>query len=333
MNTKNSKVLVVVSAGGHLTQALCATSLLENITLVTTVTLKNDRIKKLYKVIDTQFNPFIHFINMILCIYILIRERPKAVFSTGGPLVLPFALLCKVLPIKYVHLDTLSRVIELSNTVKFLHKYGLYDELFCQWEGIAAQHGIEYIGKSFDLLGADSEDVGKMPASNSVNILVTTGTCTYPFTRLAEMLYAHPLYNHPDVHWTIQTRGNKLEKLPQNCKLIELVSRQEMEELILNSHYVISHCGVGSINLMLSYKKTAVFVPRVAQHGEFSDDHQLQIAKEIKGSRFQVVFPGEQLPDVTFEDLVSVERISAPVDVTNYQLAGEIKSKLIGEDA
>jgi len=331
LSVKNETVLVVVSAGGHLTQALCATSTIDKIVLVSTVPIANERIRKLYRIIDTQFNPLVHFINAILSMYIIIRERPRAVFSTGGPLVLPFALLCKVLPVKYVHLDTLSRVIELSNTVKFLKKYNLFDELYCQWEGIAAKNGIEYIGKSFDMSERGNEGINQLPRAEVANILVTTGTCEYPFTRLAEMLYSHPLYQHPNVRWTIQTRGNKLDVLPRNGEVVELITRQEMEELILNSHYVISHCGVGSINLMLTYQKMATFVPRVAEFGEFSDDHQLQIANEISGSRFQVVKPGEQLPALTFEELIAVDRISDPVDITNYDLANSIKEKLLGD--
>ncbi|WBA81513.1 hypothetical protein [Endozoicomonas sp. GU-1] len=149
----NRKILVIASAGGHLTQALCATALCDEIVLVTNKkNISNVRIRRIYKIFDTQKNPIIHFINIFFAIIVLLRERPKSVFSTGGPICLPFALLCKLFRIRFVYLDTLSRVVELSNSGKLIYRFKLYNCFICQWKDVAQQYeGIEYYGTTFDL--------------------------------------------------------------------------------------------------------------------------------------------------------------------------------------
>ena len=322
-----NKVLVIASAGGHLTQAMCATSACENIALVSNKkNISNDKIKRIYKIWDTQHNPLIHFVNIFFAFYVLLRERPAVVFSTGGPIVLPFALLCKVLPIKFVYLDTLSRVVELSNTGKVIKKYNLFNAFYCQWKEIAEKNNAQFIGKCFDILCENDYDVNSKKVEGCPIILVTVGTNQYDFNRLFTLLSALPLYQDKRVKWVIQASHNKVEQLPANGEVVEMISRDEMESLVKQSSLVISHCGIGSINLMLSYQKKVIFVPRVAKYNEFSDDHQLQIANEISSDLFTVTLPDTPMPELTFEELAAREILIEPVDTTNYGMANNLRN-------
>jgi UDP-N-acetylglucosamine transferase subunit ALG13 len=319
------KLLIIASAGGHLTQAMCATSSCENIVLVCNKkNISNDKIKRIYKILDTQHNALVHFVNVFFALYVLLRERPAVVFSTGGPIVLPFALLCKFLPIKFVYLDTLSRVVELSNTGKLVKKYNLYNEFYCQWKDIAAKNNAKYIGKCFDILCENSYEVTSKKVDECPLILVTVGTNQYDFSRLFTMLAELPLYNDRRVKWVIQASHNKVTQLPANGEVVEMISRDEMESLVKQSSLVISHCGIGSINLMLSYQKQVIFVPRVEKYNEFSDDHQLQIANEIGSELFTVSLPDTPMPEITFEELAAREILTSPVDTTNYAMASTL---------
>ena len=103
-----------------------------------------------------------------------------------------------------------------------------------------------------------------------------------------------------------------------------------MENLVRRSALVISHCGIGSLNLMLKYRKRVIFVPRVAVHQEFSDDHQLQIAAEIKNSKMQVVYPLDDFPALSYDQILADNVMSEPVDITNYDLARIVNLKLTG---
>jgi UDP-N-acetylglucosamine transferase subunit ALG13 len=325
----NRKVLVIASAGGHLTQALCASRNVDEIVLVTTRALVNDKkIKRIYSIWATQKNPFIHFLNIFYALYVLLRERPRTVFTTGGPLVLPFALVCKFLPLRFVYLDTLSRVIEMSNTGKLIHKYKLYDEFMSQWPNVAAEYGVDYFGKTFDLEGKTDRILPSMDKPKNPLVLVTMGTNAYPFHRLIEFIASLDIYHDQNVRWFIQTGGFEVKEKPKNGEVVDMTTRDEMEALVKESSLVISHCGIGSINQMLSYQKKVIFVPRVEQYGEFSDDHQLQIARELTNSNMTIVFPDGALPSFSFENLIDIPRYDQVIDITNHGFASVIEKKI-----
>lgn len=320
-------LLVIASAGGHLTQAMCATSEFDDIVLVSNkITITDDRISRAYQIFDTQFNPFIHFINVFFALFILLRHRPKAILSTGGPIVLPFALLAQVLRFRFVFIDTLSRVVELSNTGKLIRKYKLFNLFFSQWEQIAKRNNVQYIGKCFDILNENQEHVSITPLDSPKIplILVTLGTSDYQFQRLLELISEHPLYKSAKVRWVIQAGDNEVKKHPANGEVVNLVSRQDMEAYVKEASLVVSHCGIGSINLMLSYQKRVFFVPRVEKFSEFSDDHQLQIAQEINHPLMNVVYPNESLPSLSVEDLLTQPRYNVSRDITNRVFAKQI---------
>lgn len=151
---RSQTILVVASSGGHLTQAMCATSLIDrDLVLVSNKNmLDGNHFSRIYTIRDTQNNGFVHAINFFTALRILLREKPSAMFSTGGPICLPFALLAKITGTRFVFLDTMSRVTELSNSGKLIRKLGLYDSFLCQWPTVADQHsGAEYHGQAFDL--------------------------------------------------------------------------------------------------------------------------------------------------------------------------------------
>ena len=161
-------------------------------------------------------------------------------------------------------------------------------------------------------------------------ILVTMGTNDYPFTRLYNYIKDDPLYRDDRCEWFVQT-GSCQVKLKPACGVVEtLIPRSDMEDLVRRSALVISNCGIGSLNLMLKYRKRVIFVPRVAEHKEFSDDHQLQIAAEIKNSRMQVVYPDDEFPGLNLEQIHADNVLSDPVDITNYELARIVNLKLTG---
>ncbi len=150
---RKPSIVVVASSGGHLTQAMCATSLVKrDLVLVSNKNmLDGSHFTRVYTIRDTQYNVLIHAVNFFVALKILLKERPRAMFSTGGPICLPFALAAKITRTRFVFLDTMSRVTELSNSGKIIKKYGLYDSFLCQWEAVANDSGAEYHGQAFDL--------------------------------------------------------------------------------------------------------------------------------------------------------------------------------------
>ncbi len=161
-------------------------------------------------------------------------------------------------------------------------------------------------------------------------ILVTMGTNEYPFNRLYNYIKNDPLYLDERCEWFVQTGSCEADTTPAIGVVETLIPRSDMEDLVRRSALVISHCGIGSLNLMLKYRKRVIFVPRVASHKEFSDDHQLQIAAEIKNKKMQVVYPSDEFPKLNFDQICADNVLSEPVDITNYDLARIVNLKLTG---
>lgn len=332
MTIKDPRVLVIASAGGHLTQAMCSVSMIDNIYLVSNhKNINSSKIQKIFKIIDTQNNPFIHFLNIFFAVYVLLRVRPKAVFSTGGPIALPFALLCKIINKRFIYLDTLSRVTELSNTGKLINKYSLASKMFVQWQSMADKHKLPYIGKSFDILNENDYSYDTLACPEKPIIFVTVGTSQYKFSRLFRMLCKLDLYHSDEVYWIIQSAHNDVTSPPKSGHVVDMVSRDEMDKYVQNASLVISHCGIGSINLMLSYQKRVFFVPRMEKYEEFSDDHQLQIANDIGSDIFTVVYDETNIPEISVQELKNLPILASPIDTTNYKVATQLKKELLGE--
>jgi beta-1,4-N-acetylglucosaminyltransferase len=58
------------------------------------------------------------------------------------------------------------------------------------------------------------------------------------------------------------------------------------ERFIRNSTAVISHSGMGTIEIALRYEKPMLVVPRLKKFGEVVNDHQAAIAKRFESSGY-----------------------------------------------
>lgn len=140
----DSDLLVIASSGGHLTQAL--TALPRDITFHVfsnrlDVATDDERILSLsVPRFDTHRNPLIHVVNVVTAALLVRKWRVQSMFSTGGPLALPFAVVAKTLRRPFVFLDTLSRVEELSKTASFIARTRLASKVFSQWPDVAGQY-------------------------------------------------------------------------------------------------------------------------------------------------------------------------------------------------
>lgn len=70
--------------------------------------------------------------------------------------------------------------------------------------------------------------------------------------------------------------------IPKECKWFKFVDPQKFENLCKKSDIVITHGGVGSIMTLLKLNKPIIAVPRLKRFYEHTDNHQLQIVKELE---------------------------------------------------
>jgi beta-1,4-N-acetylglucosaminyltransferase len=83
--------------------------------------------------------------NTALAWRLVRRERPDAILSTGAALAVPFFLVGRVLRIRRVYVESVTRTESLSLSGRMV--YPLADRLFVQWPAVAERYGkAEYAG-------------------------------------------------------------------------------------------------------------------------------------------------------------------------------------------
>lgn len=106
-------------------------------------------------------------------------------------------------------------------------------------------------------------------------IFVTVGT-QLPFDRLISTVDEWAGKNNiSDVF--AQIGPTKLK--PEHIRTADFVSPSIAKEHFMNSDFIISHAGMGSILTSLQYRKPIIIMPRCAALGEHRNDHQLATAK------------------------------------------------------
>lgn len=147
---KRKKIILVSSSGGHYEQLKMLSSLSEEYKTVW-ITEKSDYYSKAnYYMIQTgmkdKFFPLKMIVNMIKTISIWIKEKPDYIISTGAMILLPYALLAKVLKKKIIYVETYARVNDLTRTGKIMYKHA--DLFMVQWKKLKEKYPLAVYGGS-----------------------------------------------------------------------------------------------------------------------------------------------------------------------------------------
>jgi beta-1,4-N-acetylglucosaminyltransferase len=145
------RVLLVCSPGGHLQQMLALEPAWGEMERAW-VTLDGPDVAYLLKKEavtlghgPTNRSPVNFLRNFGLAWRLLRRQRPEAVLSTGAALAVPFFLVGKLLGIRLVYVESVTRTTALSLSGRLV--YRLADRFFVQWPDLAERlRRAEYAG-------------------------------------------------------------------------------------------------------------------------------------------------------------------------------------------
>lgn len=120
-------------------------------------------------------------------------------------------------------------------------------------------------------------------------IFITVGTDTHQFDRLLKEV--DRLAGEKEVKDKIVAQTGNSKYVPKNYEYSDFFSEKEFERLAENSRIIISHAGAGSVIRAFEFGKPLVLVPRRKEFNEHTDDHQMELAKELEGEgRVAVVY-------------------------------------------
>jgi UDP-N-acetylglucosamine:LPS N-acetylglucosamine transferase len=145
------RVLLVCSPGGHLQQMLALEPAWRDFDR-SWVTLQGPDVDYLLRdeEVDLGHGPTNRsianlFRNLALARRVLRRRRPDAVISTGAALAVPVFLVGKLMGVRLVYVESVTRTSSLSLSGRIV--YPLADRFFTQWpEAAAGRKKAEYAG-------------------------------------------------------------------------------------------------------------------------------------------------------------------------------------------
>lgn len=131
------KICIAASAGGHLTEALQLKEIWRgkkhffiSDKRINAISLAHK--EKVYFIIPARRNYFKFTISFLQSLYIILRERPSVIISTGAEIGFPALLIGHYLGIKTIYIETIARINSPSLCGKLI--YGKVNHFYVQWE-------------------------------------------------------------------------------------------------------------------------------------------------------------------------------------------------------
>lgn len=115
-------------------------------------------------------------------------------------------------------------------------------------------------------------------------ILVLLGTQDKSFHRLLEQI--DKSINKGTIKEEVIVQAGYTKYESPNMKIFDFVSKEELEEYVKESSFIITHAGVGSILDGIRKEKKMIVAARLKKYKEHTNDHQLQILKEFANQKY-----------------------------------------------
>ena len=110
-------------------------------------------------------------------------------------------------------------------------------------------------------------------------ILVLLGTQNNDFHRLLDEIEKNIENGNINDEVVVQAGFTKYKS--DKMKIFSLTSKENLEDLIKQADLIITHAGVGSIEMALEQNKKVIAVPRLKKFREHVNDHQKDIERKL----------------------------------------------------
>jgi len=149
-------------------------------------------------------------------------------------------------------------------------------------------------------------------------IFLTLGSYPLPFDRIINWIDI--LIEESEFEEEIFAQIGYSNYIPINMKWIKMLPKDEFDVIFSQASGIISHAGMGNINMALKYQKPLVVVPRMVKYNEHVSDHQVATAKKFE--QLNHVLAAYSIADLKdrlfqFKDFIPSKRITTPQDVSN----------------
>lgn len=224
--------------------------------------------------------------NVPVAARILHRHGIDTIVSTGSAVALPFYALARAHGLTCHYIESAARSDGPSTTARMIARIpGV--QLYTQYPTWAGDRW-KYRGSVFDsFVPADA-----VAAPGRIRrVVVSLGTFRdYGFERLVRRLL-RVLPADADVLW--QTGDTDVRRL--GIEGHHAMPERQLIGAIREADVLVAHAGVGTALAALEVGRYPILVPRRLAHGEHVDDHQTQIAAELRRRRLALSVEADDL--------------------------------------
>jgi len=138
------KLCLVCSAGGHLVELQQLSKIYKDREHFFMTFKRHDseyisKNERVYFIKDPERNPVSLAINFLQSLYILLKERPDAVITTGAGVAVIPCYIAKLLGKKVIYIESLCRISEPSLSGEIV--YRIADLFLVQWAQLKSKYG------------------------------------------------------------------------------------------------------------------------------------------------------------------------------------------------
>jgi UDP-N-acetylglucosamine transferase subunit ALG13 len=220
--------------------------------------------------------PWEYLFHIPKVFWIFLIQKPTHIVSTGSgrTALIPY-FLSKIMNIKFILVETYSRVNNLTLFAKLLVKQK--QKILTQWEH--KNPYTIYIGPIFT-----NDDLQKKENPKKEEyIFVTLGTRGEQFPRIID--YVDELSKKGIIKEKViiqigHTIPNKIES--KNIEIFKFCTAEEINELINNSKYVITQESAGIVTKCLKFKQKFLVLPRDYKYNELPSQSDMEEDLHLK---------------------------------------------------
>ena len=110
-------------------------------------------------------------------------------------------------------------------------------------------------------------------------ILVLLGTQNNSFYRLLNEIEKNIQNGNITEEVIVQAGFTKYSS--NRMKILNLMSQENLKDLVKKADLIITHAGVGSLKMALEQNKKVITVPRLKKYHEHVNNHQIEIEQEF----------------------------------------------------
>jgi UDP-N-acetylglucosamine--N-acetylmuramyl-(pentapeptide) pyrophosphoryl-undecaprenol N-acetylglucosamine transferase len=288
--------LVVASAGGHLQQARILIGRMGYAARHwVTYDLPQTRSLLVDESVSYAFHPTTKNVpnalrNFRLAQDVFGRNHVDRVISTGAAVAVPFMLRARQLGIPCHYIESATRVTGPSLSGRILERVPgvhLYRQMG-DWGAPRWRQG-PCVFDGFELMDSAA------PVSPR-RAIVSLGTHRFHFTSLVERFRG----SFPDGLELIWQLGSTPAPARLPGRVADQYPADQLSRLITDMDVVVGHAGVGLALTALSAGKVPVLVPRRRSRREHTDDHQVELARELDRMGLAVT---AEVGELSFEHL------------------------------